>query len=416
MTVIDDALLFIDLGNSSTEVTIAMPKSDGSGDYVKLSTELPNRFAKTSQTAQFVDPVNTDNSWRFNLNGTHRNMSDYDKGSYDGGLIVSREYSNVLRPTAIDNKYTSTPALLALNSAFLFGFKLVSKATGVPLEDIEIVWSKVVVLIPPAKMGLPNNPESGLVQMTQVIRSIEEIDFTFPSVQKKINLKENAVIIASEGHAGFLSVLYNPDGKSLRPGYEYLKTSNTMIIDIGAGTTDFVQIVDSKPIESSKYTIASGGNNVAQTLGKLLVEAGLPEKKDAILQKAVLKGTIKDGGQEVDIREQLREAKEQVAAHLINSLVEYLERTNISVTDIENLLVIGGGSSRVINDAGEEVVEPLSEMLVRRIRNFSPNTKLVPLPKEITNGVAAEVSPRKLNIKGAVILGCALDRASRTTK
>lgn len=411
MTVIKNAMLFIDLGNSSTEITVALRKEDNPLDYIKVAKTIPNRYAKTAKHAQFLDPVNEDNSWRFVLKGEHEFLADHEKVIYDGGKIVGREYTNIIRPTAIDNKFTSTAALLALNSSFMFGFKLVAQATGVPLEELEVEWSRVAVLLPPAKIGLPGEKDSGSSKMANVVKSIKEIEFIKPDIKKAVTIKENAVIIASEGHVGFLGVMFSPNGMGIREGYEGLMNSNNLVLDIGAGTTDIIQIIEATVVESSKFTIDVGGNNVAHKLGQLLVDSGLPKKKDSQLQNAVVTGKIRDGGKVIDIRDQLMQAKEHVADMINSALNEYLESTGIDAREIENLLVIGGGSSRVYDDNGNEIGSPISEMLVSRIKQISPNIEMVKLPKEVTSdGSVREVSPRKLNIRGAVILGCNLDR------
>ena len=69
---------------------------------------------------------------------------------------------------------------------------------------------------------------------------------------------------------------------------------------------------------------------------------------------------------------------------------------------VENLLVVGGGS--IPSDI--EGVESLSTYLVNRLKEFSPNIELVPLPKEYKgeDSTGAETNPRLLNILGAGVL------------
>lgn len=421
MALVENAILVVDLGNSSTEIRVVLPDASAESGYVRLSKEIRNRYTKANESLGFHHPNNEDNSWRFRLKGTHDGFMESEQGVYDGGQIVTREYTDtIIRPTALDPKYQSTPALLALNASFMWAFRLVSMYKKIDLADLEISWSLVEVLLPPASMGNESDTNSGIAKMTRMVKSIDSIDFIKPNINKEIKLeRSNSVVVAAEGHVGCLGIMFDPNGVGVkRKGYEYLFSQNNLILDIGAGTTDVLQIIDSEPIASSRKTFIRGGNNIMLTLNDNMVRAGLPSKKDQALQNALITGKIKNGADVVSVVEHLEAAKATVATGLVNDLTQFFEATGIDISEIQNLVVIGGGAKPVLNEAGEVISKPISNFLVERIKQFAPNIQLVPLPKEqvsqLGGGTAVvEVDPRKLNVTGAVTLAILVDSSRK---
>lgn len=396
MAVQGTAKLVVDLGNSETRVITMFGKNKKTGLARRKANRMSNRYAEYDPHIPIAEPVNADNSSKFRARGTVNGI-DVD-AEYVTGLLVDREYArNVIRPTATRKKYDNISTLLGLHVAFLEGYRAISAMQNVPIDQIDVDW-QVTVLLPPGDTNI------GAAKIAAILRSITEINFSMPEVHRKINIIEGGIRVIPEGFASYVSVVYVPGG-GYREGYEYLTEDNVLIIDIGAGTTDFTVIESGKPIENTKHTENQGGNNIASTFRYNYMSDSGTTLSMARAQEAVVRGFVKDGARKVSVVEQLAQAKKTVASKLVNSLIEFFETTDYEPRSISYLLVVGGGAA----SSEVEGVRPIAEYLIDEMKRHSPNVGLVPLPEEVRpdgdgGASSVQVSPRNLNIKGAAIL------------
>ena len=190
-------------------------------------------------------------------------------------------------------------------------------------------------------------------------------------------------------------------GFQVNADYQHLLTSKTLVVDIGAGTTDFFVIEGMDTIDSTRLTLPTGGNNIIARLNQALVSKNIQLPKSE-LEKGVIEGKIKDGRNTINLTKSLAVFKSEVANILIGGLTSYLEANGYPLRSIENLLVVGGGSlaSKV------ESVESLSTYLVNRLKDFAPNIELVTFEEKVDEygNQLPESNPRLLNILGAGVL------------
>ena len=305
------------------------------------------------------------------------------------GDLCRKEFgsSNDLRPSAVEKKYESEVSEMSMRNAFLQGYLDVSAMTGVPVDNIDIEWD-VVVLLPPADI------EEGSEKISKLVREIEDIDFTMPVVRKDITIKE--VRVLPEGFCAYIGVMCGLD-RRIRPEYQYMAKQITIIIDIGAGTTDITIIENGKAIKATRYSTPIGGNNVHQRVkGKLAVRGfDMPE---AIVREATEKGYIMDGSKRVSLKKEIAESKSAVSRMIVSNIRDFFEGTGYPIRSIQNMIVCGGGAIDSI-----EGVRPLSEYIEGYMKKLSPNIELVPLPNIIVDGKEEQISPRILNVLGAGI-------------
>lgn len=397
------AKLIIDAGNSETRVT-AMYGKTKKGVTRRRTTILSNRYAVIDPTAELPTDVDEFNSAIFTLSGEMNGNPV--SGEYGSGLLVAREYSKaVIRPTAMKKKFSSITTFLTLNMAFMEGYRLIASMNGTTVDSVDVEW-EVSVLLPPGDVGSSTIAGSGVQQMAQMVRSVKQINFSMPQITKDITVVEGGIRVVPEGFAAYMGVVYLPD-HSIRPGYEGLLDENVMIIDIGAGTTDFTVIDRGTPVENTKYTINTGGNNVATALARIYatenggVNIGMPAAS-----RAVVTGFVRDGAARVDVTDMISRAKSEVAATLIGGVAEFFEQNGYNPRSINQLLVVGGGAET----SDIEGMRPISDFLVAEMKTYSPNVGIVDLPTETRQDpetgtpIEATVSPRTLNIKGAAIL------------
>lgn len=372
------AKLIIDMGNSETRILTIFGKNR-SGLPNQEFRSFSNLYAEHRRDLMINDTINEDNSVIFNAMG----------GLYAGGLLVEREYSNrMLRPTALEKKYDLSMNDLVLSRAFLEGYRAVAAMRNVSIHDLDLSW-EVTVLMPPADIT-----SIGSKKMADKIRSIKEINFEMPDFQADIVIPEGGINVVAEGASAYISMVFDRSG-NVREDYEHLLDSSVLVVDIGAGTTDFIVVKDGSVIESTKYTVNTGGNNVTTQLRQRLQRVRDIKVDLASAGKAVITGEIVQGASKVSVIDDVAYVKKEVSYNLIEELNSSFESSGYQASNINYLLVVGGGSL----SSETEGIEPIAKYLVEKLVGYSPGVGLV----EIPNGGEGRWNPRLLNIMGAGI-------------
>lgn len=406
MSVTGVATLVVDLGNSETRAVVKFGVNSKGQKRVKRFS-LPNVFYKypdedtvNSEVAQDLDKqeyYNEDNSSIFVNN----------KIAYCSGELAIEEHKDKnFRPTALDKKYNSLNTVLSFKIVFLKAYEIIADWMNCDVNSVDVTWN-VSCLMPPQDMDEvggsideDKKDEKGSKLMISKIREVKDLEFLMPEVKKEIVIDH--VRVFPEGFCALIAVLFK-DAGVVRKEYADLLDDDvyTMIVDIGAGTTDCVVSKGRKILPYTKFTVTSGGNNVHQSLRNLLKKNMGIVVDDAKARRASEVGVVRKGAVEEDVTKVVNTAKEGVAAKLENNIVQFLETTGINIQDISYILVCGGGSENSVN----ENIKPISEYLIEFLKEKCPEISLVELPKELDeNGNLVRMSPRLLNIVGASIM------------
>ena len=377
-----DANIVIDMGNSETRVLVQ--SGIGRSGLIKQQlTTVSNIFSQISPDYEVPENYSEEDTVVFETS---------DGEFYANGLLVEREFSmSALRPTALDPKPTSKVTMLTIQRAFLEGYRLLSNMYRCSLKSLDVTWN-VTFLLP------PNDIATGAKTLYGRIKGLEEINFKLPNFSTK--LKINSVKAYPEGFAAYIGTVMRR-GRIISDTHKHLLSSKTLVVDIGAGTTDFFVIEGMGTIDSTRLTLPYGGNNIIARVKQALLSKNiqLPNKE---IEKGVIEGKIKDGRNVINLAKSLAIFKTEVANTLIDGLTSYLEGNGYPVRSIENLLVVGGGSlaSQV------EGVESLSTYLVDRLKDFAPNIELVTFQENLDEegNQEVETNPRLLNVLGAGVL------------
>lgn len=377
-----DANIVIDMGNSETRVLVQ--SGIGRSGLIKQQlTTVSNIFSQISPEYEVPENYTEEDTVVFKTS---------DGEFYANGLLVEREFSmSALRPTALDPKPTSKVTMLTIQRAFLEGYRLLGSMYRCSPKSLDVTWN-VTFLLP------PNDIETGAKTLYERIKELKEINFTLPNFSTE--LKINSVKAYPEGFAAYIGTVMRR-GRIISDTYKHLLSSKTLVVDIGAGTTDFFVIEGMETINSTRLTLPYGGNNIIARVKQALLSKNiqLPNKE---IEKGVIEGKIKDGRNVINLAKSLSIFKTEVANTLIDGLTSYLEGNGYPVRSIENLLVVGGGSlaSQV------EGVESLSTYLVNRLKDFAPNIELVTFQENLDEDGNQEVetNPRLLNVLGAGVL------------
>lgn len=383
------ASLIVDLGNSETRViTIFGTNEDGSSRQ-RLSI-LSNKFGElTNRKLLNNTDYNESNSKVFYVN---------EDTLFCSGYLCDREKGTAsLRPSATIKKYDSLISMYSLRLAFLEGYYHIADITKTNIEFINVDWD-VTVLLPPSDLEL------GVSKFKENIFNLGKIKFEIPDFEKRLSI--NSVRVLPEGFCAFIGEVFE-NKRKIRPGYEKVPMSSTLVIDIGAGTTDLCIIKDAKLIDSSRYSEETGGNQVFQKInGELRKSLGKNFPEDS-LREASVTGKIKVGARDIFILDEINTARRSVATKLSMSIRNYIESSDFSIFDIEHILICGGGAE----ECGSNM-KPLGDFLKDDLVDWMSYSTVLEIPSvnEIVtkDGMdylkRVKLSPRLLNIIGASIL------------
>ena len=382
------ATLVVDLGNSDTRVITYFGRTQ-KGNRRKTVNTLSNMFGMFTDDQTFANVMKNseyseENSRVFTLDGDR----------YCTGLMQKSEFSSTaLRPSGAAKKFETLESRLALCNAFCQGYENIARWTQSDLKSIDVDWD-VTVLLPADDLDI------GGRKISNMVKEINYLDFEMPEMHKEIRVRR--VNVYPEGYCAFLGTVMERSGV-IRKGYEKVfdEDALTLIIDIGAGTSDLSVVSSGKLITNSKYTEPIGGNNIESKFKQILKHNGYPRVGMSAISKACETGQLKQGTRVLDVHKELNSAKKSVAAELTQMIKDYQDLVEINLADVSYLLVVGGGS---INNENDPNMEPITNHLVQFLRGeVSTGIELLELPlvQNSFTGEMERVSPRMLNVIGA---------------
>lgn len=395
-----EAILVLDLGNSSTKVTVMHNKDKDTGRYQERSFELSNTFAPLEEDYEISSDYNDRTSTVLRLNEEFCGISM--QGLYCNGDLQMRERPTAtIKPSAKAKKWELDATLLSIKLAFLRAYKEVMTMRRVTdPTQLEIKWD-VVAMLPPGDIDV------GKGKVIDIIKGVTSVDATFPEMHCDITV--NKVSVYPEGFGAYVAVVYDR-GCTIREKYGFLKDETILVFDIGAGTTDCLIISNNAMIQDSKYTIDLGGNNVSAQVKKWLRSEGYDVNND-VLAAGLISGAVKVGATSIDITDAINRAKADTATKIVAEFDNYLDTTDVKISQVGYILPAGGGSTEGDSEKG---IHSLSEYLLKEVRRIARNAEIIDLPKvkqRIVNEETGETTvtegvleARMLNIIGACVL------------
>ena len=381
-----NATLVVDLGNSETRVKTYFGKT-AKGNYRTRLSCLSTRYSSVRDDERLEQAMSNPE-----YNDENSRVFEMDGEQYCNGRMCETEFNiSMFRPTAGEKKYRSLSTKAALRNALMQGYEDIASMEQCDLDSINVIWN-LSLLLPPQDL------EVGAEELAAMAKEIKRLDFILPEFHVNVNI--GRVNVFPEGFCALMGVMFKSAGVP-RPEYAYLMEEDayTLIVDIGAGTTDFNLALAGKVISNARYTCEFGGNNVTQRVRRMLRNEGYTKLHGDAFQKACETGYLKVGTSVIDIRDKIDTAKSEVATQLVNAIKDYMELGDVTIQDVSYLLVCGGGSEV----SAESGMEPISNYMVRYLQNQSSGIKEVELPSLIINGEPM-VSPRLMNIIGAGVM------------
>lgn len=158
---------------------------------------------------------------------------------------------------------------------------------------------------------------------------------------------------------------------------------HTLIIDIGAGTTDFCVMKGRFPSEEEQRTLTTAGDWIDQQLERL-VAARNPNARFSIHMVREWKERYSFVGQpqgpvkvmvpvegrptEIDITTEMRQACESILPHMVETMIDLLSRVEPEYQEKVRQNVILAGGSALIGGLGQYLQQALNEVGGGRVR------------------------------------------------
>lgn len=363
--------LLVDLGNSETRAEIVF-----NGKSVKV--EIPNAYYELEENYVIPEEYRNDDSTVFVCSGEY----------IANGEIVSHEFAKYeMRPTGIMTKSEQITSKYSIIMVMTKAIALISGNLGTIPTDINWVFD-IACLLPPDEQS----SKDGVNNMKNLISEIIDIQCVSP-INYKVPISIKDIKIFPEGVVAYTAAMFtmkdgkavaNADNLKYRQGY-------TLVMDIGAGTTDFAMVFNGKFVAKSKATIKTGGNFVERSCKRAIMKkfGNAPTDMSEIIEK----GVYTRGNERIIMDDVLISAKKKFAAELNKEIIEYLEVTQIPVHELKGLLVIGGGAIATERD-GKVISESLAHPLCENIRSMAKSVELIKM----------DVNPRFANIEGLHIM------------
>lgn len=366
-----NVILLVDLGNSETRTEIVY-----NGKSVKL--EIPNAYCELHENYVIPEDYRNDDSTVFVSGG------DY----IANGELVSHEFSTrSMKPTGLMHKSEQITSKYSIIMVMIKAIALISGSLGTIPSDINWVFD-IACLLPPDEQSNKDDVSEmkGMISEITEIQSVSPINYKVPVSIKDIRIFPEGVVAYTAAMFSMRDgkAVANVDNLKYRQGY-------TLVMDIGAGTTDLAMVFNGKFVAASKTTIKTGGNYVEKTCKKEIRRkfGNAPTDMTEIIEK----GVYTRGNERIIMDDVLIRAKKDFAAELNKEIIEYLEVTQIPVHELKGLLVIGGGAIATVRD-GKIISESLAYPLCENIKNMAKSVELIKI----------DVNPRFANIEGLHIM------------
>lgn len=366
--------VLIDYGNSETRFYVLYGKhvwyKTLANQYAKMTQPMPPEYCNSESTSFRVDGV-----------------------TYAQGAFVARERSmQAKRPNSLQKKMLQPVTLYTTNLVLIYALLLVSKYKNCAVEDLDATFC-LGLLLPAAE----HNRDAEAFK-TQLM-SVTHLSAVTPVAFEK-DIAIDRITIVPEGAAAYMAAIYMIDANGncvLRPENAQFVTGDLLVLDIGAGTTDIVQMQDGDLVLSSKDTLHKGGRNIESACRQQLEAVYEYRISDNDMRSILQTGTFMQGNTQRDATDILNQVKDDFSQELYNYLIEYIERHNIEPRALKGLLVVGGGALPTVRD--DVTVSPkIADILVNYICGLTNTISLVD---------TSNCDPRKLNIEGLRMFFCA---------
>lgn len=162
---------------------------------------------------------------------------------------------------------------------------------------------------------------------------------------------------------------------------------HSLVVDIGAGTTDFCVMRGRLPTEEDQRTLTTAGDSIDELLLRLIKQA-YPDAQITVFmvrewkerygfvgkpqQKVMVTAPIQGRPTQLDITDPMRAACESLVEPIAETLLDLLPRIEPEYQEkVRNSIILSGGSSQVagLRKALQDALKPIGGGSIRAVKN-----------------------------------------------
>lgn len=162
--------------------------------------------------------------------------------------------------------------------------------------------------------------------------------------QKKI-INIEKVVVVPQPYGAFCDGLFTEDGDT----DEDFADNHVGVIDIGFGTSDFIQVKNYRYLDRFSSTSANGISSVYRDISNYLSSNHAIHKEDFELEEMIRTGQFKVRGGVIDISKPLKEAKRSLAKKVATEIKSLWS----NLPEVSIIIVAGGGGALLFEELAE---------------------------------------------------------------
>ncbi|MCG8463003.1 MAG: rod shape-determining protein [Holophagales bacterium] len=248
-------------------------------------------------------------------------------------------------------------------------------------ELLEFLLRLAVPAAPPAKASKVAKDDAGKGKAKAPAKKSVRAVVGVPAEAMRVNKAQLAK--ALEGSVDGLMIVSEP----FAVAYGLDALLNSMIVDIGAGTTDFCLMRGHLPTEDDQRTLTNAGDSIDEYLLKLFSDRhpqaqvsiymvrGWKEKHGFVGQpqsKVEVTAPVDGRPTQFDITDLLRSACESIVEPITEAMLDLLPRIDPEFQEeVRNNIILSGGTSLLpgLRPALEKALEPLGGGKIKAVKD-----------------------------------------------
>jgi rod shape-determining protein MreB len=248
----------------------------------------------------------------------------------------------------------------------------------------------------PLERGLiKEGSEKDIIAVKEILNHLLELvgvqkDKKTPTVRAVIGIPAEAMRVnkqhlrnALQGTVDSLMIVSEP----FAVAYGLDALLHSLVIDIGAGTTDFCVMRGRLPTEDDQRTLTVAGDSIDDLLLKLILQK-FPDAQITVFmvrqwkekhgfvgkpqQPVKVTAPVKGRPTELDITEAMKAACESIVEPIAETLLDLLPRIEPEFQEqVRNSIILSGGTSQIagLRKALQDALEPLGGGSVKSVKN-----------------------------------------------
>lgn len=323
----------IDYGNSESRILLTFTDNEGCERHIL--SRINNFFVKLDD----MDIEYLDDIFEGMPPTTSYIINVDDEYICSGKYAIKQRPSYITKPTATIKKIDNETTKWSTHNIFIRAFTILSEVLNEDINTLinSVFWELTISL--PAQEVLKDRNE-----IKKILQNFR-LNAIYPEMTGEVNI--SSINIVPEGFATLIACTYTIEGEKLN---ESLINRKTLVIDIGEGTTDLVLSDGAKNYQyNTLYTISCGGSNMKNKLRKLLADKGKVKNifgdlfyNDLIVNNGFYYYTT--GSEPLDLQKEVASVVKSISNSVCNEMINYFEGCRINADEIDNILIVGGGS------------------------------------------------------------------------